>query len=262
MAQRKLTFVVAGTQKGGTCTLDGLFRLHPQIQMSTVKETHFFDNEQHNWDTPDYGALESLYPVEDVRLRGEATPITMYWRPAALRLHRYNPNTKLILLLRNPVTRAFSHWRKEYSIFRDDLNFHDAIREGCERVRTSQAPPGLHRIYSYVDRGRYGEQLTFLLRYFPKENIHCEVSEEFFSDRAPVLARIARFLGIDSFAENLPHMHLNPGRIFPYPSVLTTDNVTYLRQIYQQDIAIVESFMGRRIDVWNDERVYVPALVA
>ncbi len=252
MARRKLKFVVAGTQKGGTCTLDALLRLHPQIQMATRKETHFFDGDGHNWDAPDYGVLDSFYLADDDRLRGEATPITMYWRPAVLRLHAYNPDIKLILLLRNPATRAFSNWRKEYAACRESLNFHDAIRDGCERVRNNPVPPGLHRVFSYVDRGRYGEQLDFLLRYFPAENIHCEISEEFFGDRSPILARIASFLGADPFPNDTPRLHLNPGRKFSYPSTLTTEDLAYLKEIYRPDVKAVESFLGRTVSEWAD----------
>jgi hypothetical protein len=249
MAERKLAFVIAGTQKGGTVTLDGLFRLHPQIQMAIDKETHFFDDEQRDWSAPDYAALESLYRFEDNRLRGEATPITMYWRPAVQRLHAYNCDIKLILLLRDPVTRAFSNWRKEYSIQKESVLFRDAIREGRARVRA--APLGLHRVFSYVERGHYGEQLEFLLQFFPRESIHCEISEEFFADQAPALRRMADFLGIDAFPEGLPALHLNPGRIFPYPSTLTSDDVVHLRGLYRADIEAVEAFVGRRIEAWR-----------
>ena len=250
MATRKLTFVVAGVQKGGTCTLDGLLRLHPGVQMASVKETHFFDDEEHNWKHPDYRTLDAFYQEDDDRIRGEATPITVYWRPAVQRLCEYNADIKLVLLLRNPVTRAFSNWRKEFSIYRDTLHFHEAIHEGCERVRTSSSPPGLHRVFSYVDRGRYGEQLAFLLRHFPKHNIHCEISEEFFRDRTPALERIAKFLGTTPFPDDLPALHLNPGRKFDYPSRLTPNDIAYLKELYRQDIAAVEAFVGRSIPDW------------
>ena len=53
MRQPKLAFVIAGAQKSGTTTLDAIFRRHPQIQMASVKETHFFDDEERNWKSPD-----------------------------------------------------------------------------------------------------------------------------------------------------------------------------------------------------------------
>ena len=74
MVQRKLDFVIAGAQKAGTTTLDDILRRHPQLQMAAVKETHFFDDEQRDWDRPDYGALHANFPIEDDRLRRRSDP--------------------------------------------------------------------------------------------------------------------------------------------------------------------------------------------
>src|SRR5260370_10462157 len=109
MNQRKLAFVIAGAQKSGTTTLDAIFRLHPQIQMATVKETHFFDDEDRDWTSPDYRALDGYFTGCDDRLRGESTPVTLYCRPAIRRFRDYSPDLRLVLILRNPVTPAFSN---------------------------------------------------------------------------------------------------------------------------------------------------------
>src|SRR5579872_1958564 len=104
MTESKLNFVIGGAQKCGTTTLYHIFLCHPQIQMATLKETHFFDDESRDWQNPDYSELDSYFSTDDNRLRGEATPITLYWRPAIRRLRDYNPNLKFIFLLRDPVT--------------------------------------------------------------------------------------------------------------------------------------------------------------
>ena len=111
MAHEKLGFVIAGAQKAGTTTLDHLLRTHPQVLMASVKETHFFDDETLDWRRPDYAVLDAFYPATPGRLRGEATPITLFWRPALDRLHRYDPDARIVLSLRDPVQRACSHWR-------------------------------------------------------------------------------------------------------------------------------------------------------
>jgi hypothetical protein len=249
MAQRKVDFVIAGVQKGGTCTLDWIFRQHPQLQMATVKETHFFDDESHNWEAPDYARLDAFYAAEDQRLRGEATPITAYWRPAIQRLHKYNPAVKLILLLRDPVARAFSNWCKEYSIGRETMPFGNAIREGRDRVRCEAEVDGLHRYFSYVERGFYGQQLANLLDCFRPGQIQCLVSEEFFADQAATLQSLAAFLEIEPFPD-LPPVHKNPGRDFAYPSKLS-DDAPYLSALFRDDIAAVERFLARPIPAWR-----------
>jgi hypothetical protein len=246
---RKLDFVIGGVMKAGTCTLDAIFRLHPQIQMASTKEGHFFDDDKRDWNTPDYSALYALFPEVDDRLRGEATPITIYWRPAVLRLRDYNPDIKIILLLRDPVTRAYSHWQQEFSRGREATPFAEAIRGGRDRVRN--APNGQHRVFSYVDRGLYGDQLNCLGDNFPKENIHCEIFEEFFRDRSAGLRRIAAFLGIDPFPSQIPDIHINPAHRVSYPSTLTDDDIGYLSGIFRDQIAAVESFLGRPVRAWK-----------
>jgi len=250
MAQRKLDFVIAGAQKGGTCTLDAIFRKHPQIQMARRKETHFFDDESHRWEAPDYDQLDAYFAGPDDRLRGEATPITLYWRPAIRRLHQYNPDIKLILLLRNPVERAFSHWRKVYSSGRDAMPFSDAIRKGRERVQAEAEVEGLHRYFSYVERGLYGQQLGYLLNYFPRQQIHCEVSEEFFGGQSATLQRLATFFAIDPFPALAP-VHKNSGRTFAAASTLSGDDLRYLSALFREDVAAVEAFLGRSIPAWG-----------
>lgn len=248
--RRKLDFLIAGAQKGGTCTLDAIFRKHPQIQMARRKETHFFDDESRNWNVPDYAKLHGYFGAPGQRLRGEATPITLYWRPAIRRAHEYNSDLKLILLLRNPVERAFSQWRQVYSNGRDPMLFSQAIREGRERVRLEAEVEGLHRYFSYIDRSLYGRQLAYLLDHFPRRQIHCEISEEFFSDQAATLQRIAAFLAIDPFPALAP-MHKNPGRTFAGASSLPEDDISYLSALFREDIAAVEAFLGRPIPAWD-----------
>src|SRR5260370_1636308 len=205
MLQPRLNFVIGGVQKGGTSTLDAIFRHHPRIAMARIKETHFFDDESHNWASPDYAKLHAYLETHDTRLRGEATPITLYWRPAIRRIHDYNPEIKILLLLRNPIARAFSHWQHEYARGREFLPFGAAIRSGRARVAVSSQIEGVNRRFSYVERGVYAEHLLYLAKYLPWNNMHCAIAEDFFQDRSPALRRIAAFLQIDEFHRNIPH---------------------------------------------------------
>ncbi len=249
MGQDKLGFVIGGVQKAGTCTLDAIFRLHPQIQMARDKEPHFFDDDVRDWRAPDYGPLNALFSDKNPGLRGEATPITLYWRPAIVRLRDYNPDLRFILILRDPVTRAFSNWRKEFSIGRETLPFAEAIRAGRDRVRAR--PGGLHRVFSYVERGLYAEQLDDLQEHFPADAIHIEIFEELFRDRAAGLERIAAFLGVDSFPDDIPDLHLNAARDFAYPSTLTPEDADHLSALFHDDIKRLETRIGRPIPDWR-----------
>jgi hypothetical protein len=252
----KLAFAIAGAQKSGTTTLDAIFREHPQIQMASVKETHFFDDERRDWRSPDYSLLDAYFARSDDRLRGEATPITMYWRPAVRRLHEYNPDIRIIVMLRDPVTRAYSNWRMEQLVGRETLSFSVAIRDGRYRVQRQGTAEGQHRFVSYIERGRYGEQLEYLISYFPKRNVHCEIFEEFFHDRSDGLDRIANFLGIDPFPADIADIQLNSGQT--ESSIPLPEDIAFLTELFQDQVESVEQFLGRQVASWS-RRVAVPA---
>lgn len=141
----RLSFLIAGVQKAGTTALDDYLRRHPQLSMAGGKEVHFFDREVGiDWRDPDYGVLHALFR-DDGGLRGESTPITLYWTPAHYRILRYNPDMRFIILLREPGARAFSHWRMNITRGLDDISFSEAIREGRRRVLDDPIQSGLAR---------------------------------------------------------------------------------------------------------------------
>jgi hypothetical protein len=252
MSAPRLAFVVGGAQKSGTTTLDALLRLHPELQMARKKETHFFDDETRDWSAPDYSGLDAFYGPVDGRIRGESTPITLYWRPALRRLVRYNPEIKIILLLRDPVTRAFAQWKKSYAEGRETLDFAAALRAYPERVQAIAETEGLERHFSYVERGFYGAQLAHMSGLVPRPNIQVEVFEEFLASRAAALARIAAFLGIAPFAEDLPLLHRHLAIAQAYPSELRAKDRALLRTLYRDDTIALEAFLGRPIPAWRD----------
>lgn len=195
----KVNFVVAGTQKGGTTALDVYLREHSNIQMANTKEVHFFDNEQNFIKEVDYRIYHNSFkPIKPSKLLGEATPIYMYWYDAPRRIWEYNPAMKFIIILRNPVERAFSHWNMERDRNAENVSFSDAISN--ERMRCAVALPLQHRVYSYIDRGFYSQQLKRLLHFFPKEQLLCIKNEDLKSKPNEVLKEVAYFLNIDSFS--------------------------------------------------------------
>lgn len=243
----RLAFVIGGAQRSGTSTLNLLFRTHNGIQLSSKKETHFFDDEARDWAAPEYSALDAFFPETDGRLRGEATPITLYWRPALARLRAYNPGIKLIFILRDPVQRAFSQWRMMHAAGKDALPFARAIREGRARVCAEAEVEDLHREFSYVERGFYAAQLREVFKLFPARNVHCEIFEEFFADRAAGLNRLSRFLAITPFSGDVPDMHARWGAKMKSPAALASEDARYLAGLYREGTAELEAMLGRAV---------------
>ena len=129
--RRRIDFLIAGTQKGGTTALDAYLRNHPEICMASVKEAHFFDNERYfQPKQSNYHEYHSLFkPQRSHRILGEATPIYMYWKSAPARIRQYNSRMKIIIILRNPIERAYSHWYMEQGRNNDVSQF-----LGCSSV--------------------------------------------------------------------------------------------------------------------------------
>jgi hypothetical protein len=191
----RVDFVIGGTQKGGTSALDSFFRQHPQICMAdTRKELHFFDRTDEDTDYKKYHA--NFRPKPEHRVTGEASPIYMYWNTAPQRIWNYNPKMKWILVLRNPVERAFSAWNMETKRGAEELSFAEAIDKEAERC--AEALPLQHRVYSYVDRGFYAHQVRRLFTIFGKDNCLILLNEDLRSDHKKTLRRVFDFLGVDS----------------------------------------------------------------
>jgi hypothetical protein len=206
---RQVDFFIVGMQKAGTTALDHMLRRHPTIQMASEKETHFFDNETLDWSCPDYGRLHALFDWEtEARLRGEATPIYSYWPAAIERIRRYNPSAKLIVCLRHPSHRAYSHWRMERLRGWEELSFSEAIRDGRQRVR--DAPGGVHRVHSYVERGFYAGQIRRLLAPFSPESVVFIRTDRLWVDPDRELGRICRFLGVESALSRAQRQYIVP----------------------------------------------------
>ena len=105
----RVDFLIAGVQKGGTFSLYRLLERHPEISLSKSKEVHFFDDEGSIGLAPRYGQYHRNFPRwRQGQVRGEATPIYIYWPEALERIRAYNPDIKLILLLRDPIERTYS----------------------------------------------------------------------------------------------------------------------------------------------------------
>lgn len=204
-ANEKVAIFVCGVQKAGTTSLFGYFREHSELQSPDIKELHFFDDERENWVRPNYGRLHRHFSEPATgRLRFDITPIYAFWPEALARIAAYNPHAKLIFLFRDPFERAVSHWAMEFARGREILDFGRAIREGRDRLDglPLNAPPW--RVFSYLERGQYGEQIDRALGLFAREQMLFLQSEELRHKHSETLTKISRFLGIGAFQPLAP----------------------------------------------------------
>lgn len=228
----KLGFVVGGVQKAGTTSLFGYLKDHASLLAPSTKELHFFDNESIDWSMPDYGLLAGYFP-DAIGITFDVTPIYLFWPPSLERIQRYDPAIKLIFIFRDPVERAWSHWRMETARDAETLPFSIAIRQGRWRLRGVSRLDHAWRVYSYVERGFYGSQVRRLLDLFPRENVLFLRSADLKADHAGTLAAIADFLGIPPFPPLPPRFDHQGKDAF---ETMSQDDIAYLRGLFRDEV--------------------------
>ena len=244
----RLDFILAGAQKSGTTALHYFLSKHPDITMGDRQEMHFFDNEEIFSQQVDYELLHQRFPpVPPSTIAGECTPIYIYWKPGMERIWRYNPKIKLLIILRNPVDRAFAHWTMQRFKGREPLNFLDAVKE--EKNRANKAAPLQSRRYSYVDRGFYAEQMERVFKLFPTEQVKIVRFEEFRDKKSETLDVIFRFLGIEPVVSSRD----KDRNIVPYERAITPEEREHLYRLFAEDIAKLEQLLGWDCSDWKTE---------
>jgi len=198
-------FIIIGAQKCGTSSLHYYLSQHPHVKMSVPKEIHFFDQ---NF-TKSIWWYKSHFPFKlDKRksICGEATPYYFFHPLVPKRIYKLCPKVKLILLLRNPVDRAYSHYiMQKIKGIENCQTFEEAIAIEEFRIKDDKEKILKDRLYkeynfqkfSYLERGKYFDQLKRWLKYFSVDQILIIKSEDFFSEPNCELAKIYNFLSIE-----------------------------------------------------------------
>ena len=200
-------FLVIGVMKGGTTSFFNYLAQHPQINPPFRKEIKFFDIhylQGLGW----YRAhFPTRFKMKSGMLTGEATPYYIFHPAAPERVAKVLPNVKLIVLLRNPVDRAYSHYNHMLRVGRELLPFEEAIAREAERldgeaekiVAEPRYSTFKHLHYSYLARGRYIEQLEKWFALFPRRQIQILPSEELYTSPATAYRQAVEFLGLSAW---------------------------------------------------------------
>ena len=233
---RPVDFFVCGVQKAGTTTLHSALARHPAIFLPEHKELHWFDRETIDWTRPDLSELHaSVANAGPHQIIGDITPIYLYWPDAMARIAAYNGAAKMIVVLRDPVDRAYSHWVMESARGRESLPFAEAIRTGRARVATSpDSVRGAHRTFSYVERGFYGAQIQTALREFDASKLHIIDFETLTARPAEACGALCSFLGIPTRSdlfETLPHCRRSGDKAGLDPA-----DRAHLRNLFRPDL--------------------------
>ncbi len=202
-------FIIIGAQRAGTTSLYNYLIQHPCIRRALRKEVHYFDIHHHHgeqWYRAHFmpESARKAQPIPGYpRITGEASPYYLFHPLVPERAKALVPNAKLIVILRNPATRALSQYFFQNKIKQDDAGLEEAFKNeeqrmaGAEldgpRPRRTSIP---HRRHSYLQRGIYVDQLERWFQHFPREQFQIINSERMLEDPATEVGKTFQFLGL------------------------------------------------------------------
>lgn len=203
-------FLIIGAQKCGTTSLYTFLMQHPNVGPAFEKEVRYFNNHYQkgeNWYRAHFPTNYYKYLMTQragTRLiTGEGEPSYLPNPVVPQRAFDLTPGVKLIVMLRNPVDRAYSHYQHRFARGREALTFEEVVRadketlrNGWDHIPTDDYKRLGHSHYSYLPRGVYVDQIRNWMTVFPKEQFLIIRAEDFFSDTQIIFNEVLAFLGL------------------------------------------------------------------
>lgn len=205
-------FLLVGAAKSGTSSLYSYLVQHPEVFLPAVKEPNYFAYRGMPLDTggpkaadmlekllhkktvtrlDEYKALYS--PAKTGQTSGDCSPRYLYYPNAPEAIHELIPEARIVMILRNPIDRAYSHYlmNRQRDLEPEDLFLQAAHLEN-ERIEQ-----GWGWDWHYLQVGMYGQQLQRYYKRFPAENILIILHDELVADVQGVVRKIFQFIGVD-----------------------------------------------------------------
>lgn len=190
-----LDFICIGAQKSGTTTLHNILNSHPDIYLPNNKEAHFFDQEERYIKGVKWWEDTFFNDYAGQKVRGVFTPEYLYFAEVPGRIFSHmGIDIKILVILRNPVDRAFSHYLMSKRRAFETLTFEEAIKTEPQRISKGDFE---RNHFSYIDRGFYAEQLKRYYGLFKSENILIlNFERNIKQNLSQTVLRIENFLGV------------------------------------------------------------------
>ncbi len=199
-------FLIVGTQKGGTTSLYYYLSQHPDVVSSPRKEINYFNlcANRPIGEYKHYFPLRIEKSLNKRMIAGEATPDYLIYTQVPKFIKRVLPQVKVIILLRNPADRAYSHYAHNLMMKREWLSFEDALdieekRIGKNYLDIFSSKNDMIKNfanYSYRERGMYADQIAPFFEVFDSDNILILQSERLFKSPLEVTNECLNFLGL------------------------------------------------------------------
>ena len=248
--ERLPDFIIGGAPRCGTTWLYRALDRHPYIWLAkpNAPEPKFFHVDEEYDQGLDYYRRKYFAAVPDDMTVGEKTVNYLASRPAAERVAKDVPNVKMIFLLREPSSRAYSNYRYTRMSGFEDLEFGEALNQESAREQEYEGTMRYARPYSYFAKGLYASHLENWFNLFPREQILVERYEDLVAPGSNVLGDIHRFVGVEPRPDDAKDVGIiNPAdQVKGDPCVLES-----LRQRYAEPNRRLYELLG--VTLWSDE---------
>lgn len=196
----KPQFFIVGAPRCGTTALSDFLNQHPSIYFSYIKEPHYFGS-----DLPirrgfrSEGEYLQLFRDAQDRIAGEGSTWYLFSKRAAQEIHEFNPNAKIIVMLRNPADMLYS-WHGYMLLTGEETidDFEEALMAESERRQGKRIPRNtpINKLL-YSDIPRYTDQLQRFYSVFGAQNVRSIIYDDFKANQVQVVRDTFEFLGVD-----------------------------------------------------------------
>jgi len=191
-------FFIVGAPRAGTSSLWEYLKAHDEIFMSTLKEPNFFHNvllkNKIPYPITDKKKYLNLFKdVKNEKAIGEASTTYLHDLDSAQLIHAEVPKAKIIIILRNPIDRSFSHYLFHVKLGIQQMPFDKVIRKDASGINEKfSTPPNIMRV------GFYSEFVQRYLDFFYTKNVKTIIFEEFINNPKKTVKELLQFLGVNS----------------------------------------------------------------
>jgi Sulfotransferase domain len=196
--KNNLDFLIIGAQKSGTTSLHRYLELHPELYLLPEKEVPYFSNEEYRAKGWEWYKNEFFAQAPPDKLWGKSTPQYMARVGISKKIHAEMPRVKLIALLRDPVERAYSHYKMQVKRKAEKKTFVEALDEAFQReIKMEPTNSHIGNARQYVALSEYGRILEEYLQFFPRQQLLVLFTEDLKREPEAVIKRVLRFLKVD-----------------------------------------------------------------
>ncbi|MFB4167267.1 sulfotransferase domain-containing protein [Virgibacillus sp. JSM 102003] len=245
------SFLILGAQKAGTTSLFKYIEKYAENFTPPIKkELYFFSEKYHKG----YSWYKSWFPLklQNGHITGEATPDYLFYHKCAKRVYEKYPNMKMVVLLRNPIDRAYSQYNFQRNSNKTNaynpLTFKDALNEELNIKNIPEEFDFYYKYRSYLKRGHYYEQIKEWIHYFPENQILFIESDSFYKETEYYLKEVFSFLNL-KFKKN-KKLSFKAQNKTEYSEQLNHSTREFLREYYKPHNAKLYSLLNRDFE-WN-----------